>query len=181
MALKYYRLITPLCHHRRTLTANLRSLGVAAALLLALAAAQVLTTTAASAAAPGSAAAPAAPEAPRIEVDHAWIRWLPAGLPAGGYMSLTNRGDAAVNLLAASSPAYADVSIHRSVESDGTVAMRPVAQITIEAHSRLDFAAAGYHFMLMQPIKPLEPGDRVPFTLRFADGSSVTVQFEVRR
>jgi periplasmic copper chaperone A len=156
-------------------------LGAAAALLLALAAAPVLTTTAASAAAPASANAPATADALRIQVDHAWIRWLPAGLPAGGYMSLTNRGDAAVNLVAASSPAYAEVSIHRSVESGGTVAMRPVAQITIDRHSRVDFAAAGYHFMLMQPIKPLEPGDRVPLTLRFADGSSVTVQFEVRR
>ena len=110
MALKYYRLITPLCHYRRTLTANLRSLGAAAALLLALAAAPVVTTTAAP------AAAPAATDALRIQVDHAWIRWLPAGLPAGGYMSLTNRGDAAVNLVAASSPAYAEVSIHRNVE-----------------------------------------------------------------
>jgi copper(I)-binding protein len=152
-----------------------RSLGAAAALLFALAAAPVLTTTAAS------AAAPASTDALRIRVDHAWIRWLPAGLPAGGYVSLTNGGDAAVNLVAASSPAYAEVSIHRSVESGGTVAMRPVAQITIDPHSRVDFAAAGYHFMLMQPIEPLEPGDRVPLTLRFADGSSVTVQFEVRR
>src|SRR5271154_2611630 len=151
-----------------------RSLVAAAVLLLALAA-PILTTTAAPADAPASA------DALRIQVDHAWIRWLPAGLPAGGYMSLTNSGDAAVNLVAASSPAYAEVSIHRSVESGGTVAMRPVAQITIEPHSRVDLAAAGYHFMLMQPIKPLEPGDRVPLTLRFADGSSVSVQFEVRR
>ena len=86
-----------------------------------------------------------------------------------------------MNLVAASSPAYAEVSIHRSVESGGTVAMRPVAQITIEPHSRVDFAAAGYHFMLMQPLKPLEPGDHVPIVLRFADGSSLTVQFEVRK
>ena len=158
-----------------------RSLGAAAALLLALAAAPVLTTTAVPAAAPATTDAPAITDALRIRVDHAWIRWLPAGLPAGGYVSLTNGGDAAVNLVAASSPAYAEVSIHRSVESGGTVAMRPVAQITIDPHSRVDFAAAGYHFMLMQPIEPLEPGDRVPLTLRFADGSSVTVQFEVRR
>lgn len=140
-----------------------RSHGLFAALLLALAAAPALTA------------------ASMIRVDDAWIRWLPAGLPAGGYMTLTNLGDTAVNLVAASSPAYAEVSIHRSVGSGGTVGMRPVAQITIEPHSSVDFAAAGYHFMLMQPIKPLEPGDRVPIALRFADGSSLTVQFEVRK
>ena len=152
-----------------------RPLGAAAALLLALAAAPVLTTTAVP------AAAPATTDALRIRVDHAWIRWLPAGLPAGGYMSLTNMGDTAVNLVAASSSAYVEMSIHRSVESGGAVAMRPVAQITIGPHSRVDFAAAGYHIMLTQPIKPLEPGGHVPITLRFADGSSLTVQFELRK
>jgi copper(I)-binding protein len=34
--------------------------------------------------------------------------------------------------------------------------------------------------MLMQATKPLRPADRVPITLRFADGSTVLVQFEVR-
>jgi hypothetical protein len=158
-----------------------RLLGAAAALLLALAAAPVLTTTAVPAAAPANTDAPATTDALRIRVDHAWIRWLPAGLPAGGYMSLTNMGDTAVNLVAASSSAYVEMSIHRSVESGGAVAMRPVAQITIGPHSRVDFAAAGYHIMLTQPIKPLEPGGHVPITLRFADGSSLTVQFELRK
>jgi copper(I)-binding protein len=164
-----------------------RPLGAAAALLLALAAAPVRTTTAVPAAAPATTDAPATTAAPattdalRIRVDHAWIRWLPAGLPAGGYMSLTNMGDTAVNLVAASSSAYVEMSIHRSVESGGAVAMRPVAQITIGPHSRVDFAAAGYHIMLTQPIKPLEPGGHVPITLRFADGSSLTVQFELRK
>jgi copper(I)-binding protein len=58
--------------------------------------------------------------------------------------------------------------------------MTAVEHITIDAHSSLDFAATGYHMMLMQATKPLRPGDRVPITLRFADGSSVLVQFEVR-
>jgi copper(I)-binding protein len=151
------------------------SLGAIAALLLALAATPVLTAP------PPPAATPAPAATQKVRIDGAWIRWLPAGLPAGGYMSLTNVGDTAVNLVAASSPAYAEVSLHRSVESGGTVAMRPVVKITLEPHSRVDFAAAGYHFMLMQPIKPLQPGDHVPVALRFADGSTLTVQFEVRK
>ncbi len=145
-----------------------RSLGAIATLLLALAAS------------PAPAAAPAPTAASTIRVDGAWIRWLPAGLPAGGYMELTNVRDTAATLVAVASPAFAQVSIHRSVESGGTVAMRAVARITIDAHSRVDFAASGYHFMLMQPIKPLEPGNHVPIVLRFADGSSLTVQLEVR-
>jgi periplasmic copper chaperone A len=116
-----------------------------------------------------------------IRVDQAWIRWLPAGLPAGGYTTLTNTGERPVILCAASSPAYAEVSMHRSADRGGTIAMLPITQITIDPHTSVNFEAAGYHFMLMRPIKPLAPGDHVPISLRFVDGSSLTVQFEVRK
>ena len=39
-------------------------------------------------------------EAP-IEVSAAWIRWLPAGLPAAGYATLVNTGDTPVSLISA--------------------------------------------------------------------------------
>ncbi len=119
--------------------------------------------------------------APTIRVEDAWIRWLPAGLPAGGYATLTNTGDKPLMLIAASSPYYGAVSMHRSVERQGIMEMMPVAQIPIVAHSSLNFAATGYHFMLMQPSKSVKLGDRVPITLRFTDGASLTVQFEVRK
>ena len=120
-------------------------------------------------------------EAPSIRVEDAWIRWLPAGVPAGGYMTLTNTGDKTLMLIAVSSPDYGEVSMHRSIERQGMMEMTPVAQIAIVAHSSLNFAATGYHFMLMQPSKSVKLGDRVPITLRFADGASLTVQFEVRK
>ena len=128
-----------------------------------------------------SAGAEARAEAPTIQVVEAWIRWLPAGLPAGGYVTLTNTGAKPVNLIAASSPDYGEVSIHHSIHRGGTIEMVPVERITINPHSSLNFAATGYHFMLMQPSKSRVPGDHVPITLRFADGASLTVQFEVRK
>ncbi|HLN48892.1 MAG TPA: copper chaperone PCu(A)C [Steroidobacteraceae bacterium] len=120
-------------------------------------------------------------EAPTIRVEDAWIRWLPAGVPAGGYATLTNTGEKSLRLIAVSSPAFGEVSIHRSVEHQGMMEMRPVAQIAIVAHSSLNFAATGYHLMLVQPSKPLALGDHVPMTLHFAGGGSLTVQFEVRK
>jgi periplasmic copper chaperone A len=119
-------------------------------------------------------------ETPTVRVENAWIRWLPAGVPEGGYATLTNTGEKAATLIAASSPDYREVSIHRSVEQGGTLSMVPVQKITINPHSTVDFAATGYHFMLMQPSKAQKPGDHVPITLRFAEGA-LTVQFEVRK
>ncbi len=119
--------------------------------------------------------------APSIRVKDAWIRWLPAGVPSGGYATLINTGEKPVTLIGASSAAFGEVSIHRSIERAGSMEMVPVERITIDAHSTLDFAAAGYHFMLMQPSMSLEPGGHLPITLRFAGGAQLTVQFEVRK
>jgi hypothetical protein len=45
----------------------------------------------------------------------------------------------------------------------------------------VSFAPEGFHIMLMQPTRDIQPGDHVLLTLRFADGQSLQVQFEVRR
>jgi periplasmic copper chaperone A len=134
--------------------------------LLALAAATFLTVPAKA--------------APALRIDAAWIRWLPAGVPLAGYLTLTNLGDTPLTLIGASSSEFRDVSIHRSVESAGRVEMSPVERLTIGAHSRLEFAATGYHLMLMQPTGPIESQDRVTIILHFTDGASLAVPFEVR-
>jgi copper(I)-binding protein len=126
-----------------------------------------------------SASAPGAQDVP-VQIRDAWIRWLPGELPAGGYLTLVNSGDRPSSLIAASCPDYAEVSLHRSRTVAGTTRMMPVHDITVAAHATLAFEAQGYHLMLMHPSKPLKPGDRVPVTLSFADGSSVTVLFELR-
>ena len=116
-----------------------------------------------------------------MQAKDAWVRWLPGNLPAGGYVTLINTGDRALRLVAASSPDYAVVSLHRSRDEAGTSRMQPVDQITIAAHSSLQFAAQGYHLMLERPNRTLQPGDRVSITLSFAGADAVTVPFEVRR
>jgi copper(I)-binding protein len=117
--------------------------------------------------------------APAVRAENAWIRWLPANLPEAGYATLVNSGDQPEVLIGASSPEYGEVSLHQNVTREGTVEMRAVERITIEPHSSLRLAAAGYHMMLMQPIKALKPGDRVPIALHFLSGI-VTAQFELR-
>jgi copper(I)-binding protein len=123
---------------------------------------------------------PAAPT-PTVRVLAAWIRWLPAGLPAAGYLTLTNTGDKALALEAASSPYYGDVSIHRSIAHGTRIEMTPVKELELEPHTTLEFESAGYHLMLMQPTASADTAAKIPLTLRFSDGSSLLVPFEVRR
>jgi copper(I)-binding protein len=121
---------------------------------------------------------------PTIQVLAAWIRWLPAGLPAAGYLTLTNTGPKPLVLRSASSPWYAAVSIHRTVTRAGVEEMRPVTDLTLGPHQTLDFESKGYHLMLMQPkdaSAETAAGTMVPVTLRFSDGSILTVPFELRK
>jgi len=124
-------------------------------------------------------AAAAAPPA-TIAVSDAWIRWLPANLPAGGYVTLTNTGTRVQLLTGATSPDFAEVSLHHSVQRDGVSQMEPVSRIEIPPGHALRLAAGGYHLMLEQPTRPLKPGDEVSITLHFAGGASSTAQFAVR-
>lgn len=116
-----------------------------------------------------------------LRIENAWIRWLPAGLPGGAYATLINGGARAVRLVGAFSADYGEISLHSTRMQDGMAQMRPVSQIVIDAHSSLNFEVAGYHMMLLQPRRPVSPGDRVPITLRFSEGNTITVEFQVRR
>lgn len=129
----------------------------------------------------GLASTAFAQSAPPVRVDDAWIRWLPAGLPAGGYMSLHNDSARPVALVGASSPDYAEVMLHHSVMENGTMHMLPVDKVEVPAHGELQFKPGGYHIMLMQARHEVHPGDQVPVILRFADGGQLRVSFEVRK
>jgi len=117
---------------------------------------------------------------PGVQIDEAWIRWLPGNVPYAAYVTVNNRGDHAATLSGTSSWAFADVSLHQTRTEGSVTTMVPVNAVTIAPHTRLSFATTGYHLMLMHPAKPVAPGDQVPITLHFAGDTSLTVMFVVR-
>lgn len=116
-----------------------------------------------------------------VHAKGAWIRWLPANLPAGGYVQLSNTGDKPAVLIGAESPDYGNTMLHQTVSKGGVSEMIHVDKITIPAHGHMAFAPGSYHIMLMQPKKEIKPGDMVPITLQFEGGKALTVNFEVRK
>src|SRR5271169_4361505 len=71
------------------------------------------------AAGPTLAQSPARAAPSDLTIEDAWIRWLPANLPAAGYVRIRNAGAAPATLIGAASPAYTRVSLHRSAEQGG--------------------------------------------------------------
>lgn len=115
-----------------------------------------------------------------VVVSNAWIRWLPANLPAAGYAILRNVGDSPATLVGASTFDYGAVMFHESRNQHGIEQMLPADSIQIKPHSQVSFAPQSYHIMLMQPTRSIQPGDHILLTLHFGDGQSLKVIFEVR-
>ena len=61
--------------------------------------------------------------AAEVSVTNAWIRALPARLPAGGYFTLKNLGKSDVALTGASSPSCGMLMLHRSTDANGMSSM----------------------------------------------------------
>jgi len=116
-----------------------------------------------------------------LAVHGAWIRTAPPNAPVlAGYMTVENRSSAGKSLIGATSPAFGNVTIHRTEHADGVARMTHLPKIDIAAHGKLVFQPDGYHLMLMQPKRPLRAGDRVPIELSFADDARLSVSFAVR-
>ncbi|GAB2558254.1 copper chaperone PCu(A)C [Rhodanobacter koreensis] len=118
--------------------------------------------------------------AEHVHASHAWIRVLPGNLPAGAYVTLANDGDKAATLSGASSAAYGDVMLHQSSSEGGMSRMAMVDSLGIPAHGSAVLAPAGYHLMLMEPTRPVKPGDSIRLILQFTDGSTVATDFLAR-
>jgi copper(I)-binding protein len=121
-----------------------------------------------------------AAQADHVRASHAWIRLLPGDLPAAGYVTLANDGDRTARLTDASSPDYASTMLHRSTMRDGMSEMTMADHLDLPAHGQVALAPAGYHLMLTKAAHPLKPGDKIRVTLRFADGSTLPVDFLAR-
>jgi hypothetical protein len=118
-----------------------------------------------------------ATEAERVHASGAWIRVLPGNLPAGGYVTLRNDGDQPAALEGASSSDYASVMLHQSSTDTGMGRMRMVDRLDVPAHGQVALSPGGYHLMLMDATQPVQPGQTVRITLRFADGSTLATDF----
>ncbi len=121
-----------------------------------------------------------AAQAGTVTVSHGWIRALPADVPSGGYFDLSNNSGKRVVLTGAFSPACGMLMLHKTSTSGGMASMRDVESIPIAAGAHLSFSPGGYHLMCMDPAATIKPGNKVPVTLEFADGTKLTSSFEVR-
>jgi copper(I)-binding protein len=114
-------------------------------------------------------------------VHDGWVRLGPGSMDmVAGYARIDNTCAAPVEIVSASSPAFADVSLHETRIENGISRMRALTVLPVAAHASVSFAPGGLHLMLMQPTLPLKPGDQVSIEFTLRDGRSIPGRFELR-
>lgn len=115
-----------------------------------------------------------------LSASRAWVRWLPDGLPAAGYVTIKNDGTTSQRLTNATSSDYHKVMLHRSVRENGVDRMIEPEGIDIAPDTSVSLAPGGYHLMLMDAKHSIVPGQSVTFHLVFATGITLDVRAEVK-
>jgi copper(I)-binding protein len=117
-----------------------------------------------------------------LSVENAWI---PLAAPTvnvhAAYMTLVNRTAADLDIVAARSPHYDRIELHRSAVENGVASMHAVEKVTVPANGRVEFAPSGLHLMLIGPKRALPLDSHVQIALRLSGGEEVDINAVVRR
>jgi copper(I)-binding protein len=113
-------------------------------------------------------------------IENGWVRMAP-GMPMGAaFAVLRNACKAPVEIVAASSPAFADVSLHETRVEGGISRMRAVPRITVRAGGSVELKPGGLHAMLMEPRGESAQSSRVRIDFVLSDGRRIGADLPVR-
>ncbi len=117
-----------------------------------------------------------------LTVENAWIPLTaPTVKVHAAYMSIANRTPTDRDIVAAHSPDYERIELHRSTIEGGVSTMQAIEKATVPANGRLEFAPAGLHLMLVGPKRQLALDSHVQIVLRLSGGEEIDVSAVVRR
>ncbi|WP_292232668.1 copper chaperone PCu(A)C [Mesorhizobium sp.] len=116
-----------------------------------------------------------------LEIGHPWSRATPPGAKvAGGYFTVTNKGNSPDRLLSISSDISDKAELHEMGVKDGVMTMRPVTGgLEIPAGGKVALKPGGYHLMFIGLKRQPKQGEKFPATLTFEKAGSVAVEFAV--
>lgn len=125
-------------------------------------------------------AGPVMAEGP-IALDAPFLRAAPPGAPVvGGYVMITNEGEADDTLVAARTDAAGRVELHEMVTDGDVMRMREMeGGIPVPAGETVVLRPGGLHLMLMELEGAIPAGETRDVTLTFESGAEATMAFTV--
>jgi copper(I)-binding protein len=111
-----------------------------------------------------------------IRVTDATIDWPANPEVAAVRFVVHNDGGEADELVGVSSPVAGSAMVHRSeTDEAGRATMTHLEALEVPARSSVTFEPGGLHVMLRGITEPVEVGDEVEVTLRFAEAGDETI------
>ena len=110
-----------------------------------------------------------------LTIEGYWVKAMLPGQPvAGGFLKLTNKGDADDKLISATSPKSARVELHEMLMKGDVMEMRAIeGGIAIPAGATVELAPGGLHVMFFDVTETFKDGDMVAVTLTFEKAGTV--------
>lgn len=106
----------------------------------------------------------------------------PMNAVSGAYLRIENRSAQGDQLLSATTDAAGRAEIHQTIVENDIARMQHMMEgVTIPANGVVEFKPGGYHIMLRDLKRALEPGQTVQLTLRFRLRGEITISAPVTR
>jgi copper(I)-binding protein len=116
-----------------------------------------------------------------LRIGNPWTRATPKGASvAGGYMRISNDGNAPDRLVGGSFEIARRFEIHSMVIEQGVAKMRPLeGGLALKPGETVELKPGSSHVMLMGLERPLERGQKVKGTLEFEKAGKVEIEYVV--
>ncbi|XPV67799.1 MAG: copper chaperone PCu(A)C [Halarcobacter sp.] len=119
--------------------------------------------------------------ASQVEIEDAYVRATPPGLPnSAAFLTIKNESDKDVSILNAFSKVSKVVELHTHDMKDGVMKMYRVEKIDVPAKGQTVLKPGGYHIMLIGLNKALKVGEDVTFSLELSNGETLTIVAPVK-
>ena len=117
-----------------------------------------------------------------LKLTNPWTRATPKGATVGGgYLTITNTGNAADRLVGGASDISSRFEIHEMSMDKGVMKMREVTSgVEIKPGQTVRFEPSGYHIMFVGLKQQLREGEHIKATLQFEKAGNAAVDFVVQ-
>ncbi len=116
-----------------------------------------------------------------LSAEEGWVRWVPpVSANSAAYFTLHNETKTDAVLVAAESDVANAVELHTVVQKGDVMAMQPLEKLIVPAQDCVRFKPGSHHVMLIGLKKPLQEGQAVAMTLRFASGETLPLTLTVK-
>jgi hypothetical protein len=116
-----------------------------------------------------------------LVIDHPWSRATPQGAQvAGGYLKITNGGQATDRLVGGSADVATRIEVHEMSMDQGVMKMRELKSgLEVKPGATIELKPGGLHLMFVGLKRSFAKGERVKATLQFEKAGKVDVEFTV--